>query len=77
LILLNPGQVHENGAVDDSGFALRTLYLPAPLAERYFQDAGLQTLGGYPVGIHLKIDATGFTLEFVGVRGRQSVRTAP
>jgi AraC-like DNA-binding protein len=28
LILLNPGQVHENGAVDDGGFAYRTLYVP-------------------------------------------------
>src|SRR5215471_17406579 len=34
LILLNPGQVHENGAVDEAGFAYRTLYVPLQLMER-------------------------------------------
>jgi AraC-like DNA-binding protein len=42
LILLNPGQVHENSAVDDRGFAYRTLYVPIRLAERYLIDAGLE-----------------------------------
>jgi AraC-like DNA-binding protein len=41
LILLNPGQVHENSAVDDSGFAYRTLYVPIGLAEQCLIDAGL------------------------------------
>ena len=40
LILVNPGQVHENGAVDDGGFAYRTLYVPPPLANRCLVDAG-------------------------------------
>jgi hypothetical protein len=34
LILVNPGQVHQNGAVDDAGYAYRTLYAPAPLVQR-------------------------------------------
>jgi AraC-like DNA-binding protein len=42
LILLNPGQVHENSAVDDAGFAYRTLYVPDRLVQRYLIDAGLQ-----------------------------------
>ena len=42
LILLDPGQVHENTAVDDNGFAYRTLYLPLRLAERCLIDAGFQ-----------------------------------
>ena len=41
LILINPGQVHDNAAVDDGGFAYRTLYVPAPLAERCLVEAGL------------------------------------
>jgi hypothetical protein len=41
LILLNPGQVHENGAVDDAGFAYRTLYVPQRLMERCLADIGL------------------------------------
>jgi AraC-like DNA-binding protein len=40
-ILLNPGQVHENGAVDDAGFAYRTLYVPLRLIERCLVDSGL------------------------------------
>src|SRR5262249_26078237 len=42
LILLNPAQVHENGAVDDGGFAYRTLYIPLRLMERCLVDIGLQ-----------------------------------
>ena len=41
LILLNPGQVHENGAVDEAGFAYRTLYVPLQLMERCLVDIGL------------------------------------
>jgi AraC-like DNA-binding protein len=41
LILLNPGQVHENSAVDDAGFAYRTLYVPLQLMERCLVDIGL------------------------------------
>jgi AraC-like DNA-binding protein len=39
LILLNPGQVHENGPADDDGFAYRTLYAPAQVVERCLGDA--------------------------------------
>jgi AraC-like ligand binding domain len=42
LILVNPGQVHQNGAVDDSGYAYRTLYVPASLVQRCLADAGLR-----------------------------------
>ncbi|PYJ84566.1 MAG: hypothetical protein DME22_12360 [Verrucomicrobia bacterium] len=34
IILLNPGQVHENGAIDDRRFAYRTLYAPPSVVER-------------------------------------------
>jgi AraC-like DNA-binding protein len=39
LILLNPGQVHENGPADDAAFAYRTLYAPAEVVERCLPDA--------------------------------------
>jgi AraC-like DNA-binding protein len=39
LILLNPGQVHENGPADDTAFAYRTLYAPVEVVERYLADA--------------------------------------
>jgi hypothetical protein len=50
LILVNPGQVHQNGSVDDAGFAYRSLYVPLPLAERCLLDVGLRAapLPGFP-----------------------------
>ena len=42
LILLNPGQVHQNDAVNHTGFAYRTLYVPLRLMERCVVDAGFQ-----------------------------------
>jgi AraC-like DNA-binding protein len=39
LILLNPGQVHENGTADGTAFAYRTLYAPAQVVERCLADA--------------------------------------
>jgi AraC-like DNA-binding protein len=55
LILVNPGQVHENGAVDDGGFAYRTLYAPIRLVQRCLEDAGLQseTLPEFPEAVVL------------------------
>src|SRR5262249_50929777 len=48
LIFLNPGEVHENGAVDDAGFAYRTLYVPTSVVERTLADAGVRA--GPPPG---------------------------
>lgn len=41
LILLNPGQVHENWSADDDGFAYRTAYVPSQLFTQCLADAGL------------------------------------
>ena len=35
IILINPGDVHENAAVDENGFAYRTLYIPTSVVEEY------------------------------------------
>jgi AraC-like DNA-binding protein len=51
LILLNPGEVHENGAVDDAGFAYRTLYVPKGVVERTLADADLRA-GPLPGFVH-------------------------
>src|SRR5262249_30221383 len=48
LILLNPGQVHENGPADDGGFAYRTLYAPVTVVERCLPDT-VQRAASLPV----------------------------
>jgi AraC-like DNA-binding protein len=43
LILVNPGQVHENSSVNDAGFAYWTLYVPVPLVARMLSAADVRS----------------------------------
>src|SRR5262245_25102439 len=43
LILINPGQVHQNSTVNDTGFTYRTVYVPAAMVERCLVGTGICT----------------------------------
>jgi AraC-like DNA-binding protein len=66
IILINPGEVHENAAVDEYGFAYRTLYVPAMVVERYASGAKHQdgTKLEFPKGVVSDKDALGLLRSF-------------